>query len=190
MSMIQIRPLTQGDDVLFTQYMSGISFSHEPNWAGCYCRFYHSDVSTEDWIKTTPDENREEAQKEIRAGRMNGYLAFDGETCVGWCNAGSIDSYVRVRDMLAAHSAGKKAAAIMCFVIRPEYRGRGLARQLLSYAVSDLEESGYTRIIAMPFANPDHPEKRYRGTMNMYLERGFSPIGGSESVSILALDIP
>ena len=40
------------------KYFDELDFSHQPNWKGCYCRFYHNDLPFEQWMRRTAEDNR------------------------------------------------------------------------------------------------------------------------------------
>jgi GNAT superfamily N-acetyltransferase len=172
----------------FADYLGNLDFGHAPHWATCYCRFYHTDCSYDEWFKRTGTENREEAIKEIKAGKMKGYLAFDGDKCIGWCNANNVKEYKRLADDLEFIVKGRKAGLVICFVIHPDYRGKGVARQLLKQIILDFKEQGYEAVIALPIDDKTEPQKLYRGTINMYQENGFKEIEKKEKLCYMMLE--
>ncbi|MCE5236706.1 MAG: hypothetical protein ABFC62_01330 [Clostridiaceae bacterium] len=87
-----VKPLTKELAQNFVDYLSGLDFGYAPHWAGCFCRYYFLDNTQEEWVCRTAEQNREEALREIAAGTMRGYLAYDGETCIGWCCADTLNS--------------------------------------------------------------------------------------------------
>lgn len=188
-SEIVVKRLTPELANTYVDYLSSISFEHEPHWATCFCRYYHVACSFDEWVARTGEMNRSEALFEIKGGRMSGYLAFDGEKCIGWCNASDVNEYVRIKNETAPYVRGKKVAGTVCFVIHPDYRGRGVARSILDKAISDYREMGYEAMIAMPFDAVSNPEKRYRGTKNMYFQHGYIEIEKIEDMSIMWLDL-
>ena len=180
-----VQPLQPQDAEAFTQYLEGLSFSHAPHWAGCYCRFYH--CADEAWTQRTAEQNRAEAVDAIRAGNMRGYLAYDGARVIGWCNANDVRAYTRLASELAPIVGEERIGLVICFVIDPAYRNQGVARLLLKAAVEGFRTQGYATVLALP-AETDLPEKRYRGTLHMYEEQGFvrREYGG---VSLMRLDL-
>lgn len=172
----------------FTDYLDNLDYAHEPHWSTCYCRFYHTDCSFEQWKNRSGQENRQEAIEQIRAGKMKGYLAFDGDKCIGWCNANKANEYLRLQEYIGDFAADKKVGIVICFVIHQEYRRQGVARLLLKQAVEDFKKQGYDGVLAMPVDIKDKPEKLYRGTVNMYKEQGFKEIERHENVSVVWLE--
>ncbi|HCX61074.1 GNAT family N-acetyltransferase [Sedimentibacter sp.] len=171
----------------FTDYMENLDFGHEPEWATCFCRFYHTDCSQEKWKNRTGDENRFEVIKEIKSGNMKGYLAFDGTKCIGWCNANNVQQFIRLEDDLKHIVKGQKVGCVICFVIHPEYRNQGVARQLLRKAVDDFRIQKFDAVLAIPTERKGSRERLYRGTLNMYKELAFEEIEKDDNASIMLL---
>jgi GNAT superfamily N-acetyltransferase len=184
-----IKALTPNLADTFAEYFAGVDFGYAPHWATCYCRYYYSDCSQEEWMRRSGDKNREEAIERIKEGSMRGYLAFDGDKCIGWCSANDARSFIRLEKDIEHLVKDKKVGCVNCFVILPEYRGRGVARLLLRQAVKDFRAQGFHAVLALPFELKEAPQKQYRGTLNMYREQGFQEIEKYDNVSVMWLDI-
>lgn len=182
-----IKPLSPELAMTFTEYLSNLDFGHAPHWATCFCRFYHTGCSGEEWQNRTGEENRLEALEEIKAGNMKGYLAFDGEKCIGWCNANHIGQYIRLENYVKHIVENQRIGCVICFVIHPEYRNQGVARLLLKQAVEDFKAQCFDGVLAIPVEINDAPEKLYRGTINMYREFGFEKLEQHDNASIMLL---
>ncbi len=183
-----IKPLSPALATTFTDYLSNLDFGHEPHWATCFCRYYHSNCSADQWQIRTGEHNRLEAVDQIQAGKMKGYLAFDGDKCIGWCNANDASQYIRLEQDIKHIMDGKKVGCVICFVIHPDYRKQGVARLLLKKAVEDFRQGGFDAVLALPVGRMDNPEKHYRGTLNMYKELGFVEIEKHDPVSVMLLE--
>lgn len=120
---------------------------------------------------------------------MKGYLAFDQDKCIGWCNANDIKQYLRIEDDLKPYTQNYKVGCIICFVIHPEYRKQGVARLLLKKAIEDFKSEGFDAVIAIPIENNNEPEKLYRGTLNMYNENNFKEIDKLDETSVMWLKL-
>lgn len=186
---LSIQPLTPALAQTFCDYLTNLDFANTPHWASCFCRFYHTECSMEEWMARSLEVNRAEALQEIEAGRMRGYLAFDGETCVGWCNANDISQFLRLREDAAAYCTGKRVACTICFVIHPSYRGKGIARQLLAQAVSDYRAAGYDAMIALPIEVEGAGQRRYRGTLHLFQEAGYRELDVNGDLHVMWLDL-
>lgn len=92
---LTIRPITIHDGPLFIEFMDSLSFSHQPLWKGCYCRYYHTDCSQPDWNKRSEEMNKQEALNAIDAGLMHGYLdrEREGTRVIGVINAAVEELY-------------------------------------------------------------------------------------------------
>lgn len=184
-----VKPLSPELAETFTEYLENLSFDHEPHWAGCFCRYYHTNCSFEQWQNRTGAENRIEAIEQIVNGSMKGYLAFDGDKCIGWCNANDIHEFKRLENDINHIIKNQKVGCVICFVIHPEYRRQGVARLLLKQAVEDFRVHGFEAVLSIPVDIKDAPEKLYRGTMNMYKEHGFEEIEKDGNSSFMWLKL-
>ncbi len=184
-----IKPLGPELAQTFVEYLGNLDFHHAPHWSTCFCRFYYTDCSQEEWVGRAGEKNAAEAVQMIREGQMNGYLAFDGDTCIGWCLADDATRFIRLKNEMAPVITGKRVGSILCYVIRPEYRGQGVARQLLKRAVEDFKAKGYEAVLTLPVDIKDDLQKRYRGTLHMYEEMGFERIQQHDLLSVMWLNL-
>jgi GNAT superfamily N-acetyltransferase len=88
--------------------------------------------------------------KQLEEGRIFGYLAYDGDVPIGWCNAGNMDAYA-VNDFqfipdFARRCAVGKTMSVVCFAIAPEYHGKGVATALLERMSADAGGEGYVGV--------------------------------------------
>jgi GNAT superfamily N-acetyltransferase len=184
-----IRALTPDLANVFCDYLTHLDFANTPHWASCFCRYYHLTCSMEEWHSRSLETNRAEALREIAAGNMRGYLAFDGETCVGWCNANDIVNLPRLFSDVEELCREKRVGCTICYVIHPDHRGRGLARMLLARAIADFQASGFDAVLAFPIEAPGVEQRRYRGTLHMYQEAGFTEIRAEDNLHVMWLDL-
>ena len=83
------------------------------------------------------------AKQELLTGNMRGYLAFDAGVCVGWCNANDVAQYPRLTEFTEELCRGKRVGCTICFVIHPDYRGKGVAREMLARAIADFRSYNF-----------------------------------------------
>lgn len=100
---------------------------------------------------------------------MQGYIAVLDGKVVGWMAANSFKNFV------ALPPAPDGVAAIICFVVDQEHQGRGVATQLLNFAIKDLPNHGYSMVNAAPLASAEFRGHGYRGPRSMFEKAGFSP---------------
>lgn len=170
---VTIYPLSKKliDDFLY--FFDKVAFTDNKEWSGCYCYFYHS--SDEEWKRKTGESNRLSATKLIQEEKMKGYLAYlDGEP-IGWCNVNDKFNYSRlVSDKEIWDGAGEKICSIVCFVIAPKYRKKGIASQMLNVICNDYSNMGYEYIEAYPRRGELTSAQHYHGPLSMYMNAGFS----------------
>jgi ribosomal protein S18 acetylase RimI-like enzyme len=182
---LHIRPLNPHDADVLIHYFQTLDYHHQPEWQTCYCQFYHQTCSMDEWIRQSEHgENEHSTRQAIEKGSMKGYLAFDGDLIVGWLNANHYHSYLRLLSTLKPFVSHPKTAVMICFVIHPLYRGQGVARRLIHYALQDLTAQGFTAVLALPREDPDHPQHRYRGTFHMFESAGFKLVDEKQDTRI------
>lgn len=185
---LTIRTVDRNDPAAFANYFGSIDFSHKPNWRGCYCQFYVTGGTQEEWQARPAALNRAESVERIAGGDMFGFLAYDGEECVGWCNANDLNTFPRLADRAELHVFRGRSAVIVCFVIRPEYRGKGVGSALIEAVVEHFRAEGYDRVLAQPWVNKENPQAAYHGTPHMYERLGFVRAGGDDEDPIYAYE--
>ncbi len=157
------------------------AFSDFPHWAGCYCGFYDSQEDTWDPTAKAGPEHRAAKSNLIRTRRAQGLLAYADEKPVGWCNAQPRASFANMRHYsIAKEDPGEPIGSIMCFLVAPEHRARGVGTALLHAACDKFKRDGLKVAEGYPTTNPAKrsweipwAEENYKGSLNMYLKNGF-----------------
>lgn len=159
----------------------------------CYCQVYQ--MSDEENRKIFNGVKESEvgrvakavAQRQIESGILQGYLAFDYNKAVGWCNCNDKANFPVLSstgDSFYFPVAGKEKA-VVCFEIAPEWRGRGIATALLQQAVNDAENDGYEVIDGFPEIREERYEWDSRGPVRLFEKCGFSKIVGNNGEIIM-----
>ncbi len=92
----------------------------------------------------------------MKQGRLNGFLAYEDNKPVGWCNADDIQRYSRIMDdQRIPKTSDAKVGAIVCFVVDHQLRSKGIATALLKAAYRYFREMGYDSVEAYPKISPD-----------------------------------
>ena len=181
---MDIRPITPA---LVNDYMVLFdnAFSDNPHWASCYRAFYDDPRSAEDWNASRsdfPSRNRENRQNTISEGKAYGLLAYESDRPIGWVNAGPRRLYGNLHAFnQAADSKDPPVGSVMCFVIHPEHRAKGVATALLDQVDDYFREldlaiaEGYPRRGASADPNLGWNANSFKGSPEMYHKAGYTP---------------
>jgi GNAT superfamily N-acetyltransferase len=192
MSAIEVKPLRPalGADFLrFFDHERGAAFADNPDWAKCYCHFYHVPRAI-DWPSLTAEQNRVAIKARIGVGAMDGFLAFDGEEVVGWLNAQPRHAlphcFDRMRiDPTPLPCEAFEAAVIVCFVVAPPRRRQGISRALLAAALESFTARGLKLVDAFPFKSgaSELAADHYHGSLSLFLDQGFTVLREDETMT-------
>ena len=164
-----LSPIAAGD---FFGFFDGEAFADNPKWAGCYCRYPFVDHGREPWDGAAAEKNRAGTAVRIARRGMQGYLARADGKVVGWVNAGPGRLYPP--DNLGGEDlTGPRIGHIVCFVVAPSWRRRGVARALLAAACEGLKAQGMTHAQANPRARASGDGANHHGPLALYLDAGF-----------------
>lgn len=190
-SVVRLSPSTQDDYLAFFDHERGPAFSDNPEWARCYCQFYRT-ARVLDWKAFTGAQNRVAASASIDAGEAEGYLAKAGSETAGWLHAAPRHKLPHCFERLGVAPAPievppQDAAVIVCFVIAPSWRRRGVAAALLDGALADLADRGIACVDAFPFKAGDSvvAADHYHGPASLFASRGFVPIAETDSLTVV-----
>jgi GNAT superfamily N-acetyltransferase len=186
---LEIIPLTPESGSEFCAFFDNLDYSYKPDWQGCYCQYYHSTCDDAGWRARSPAQNRADALDLIARGEMRGYLAYAEGKCVGWCNANALAALPRFAGSPELAQFDDKTGVIICFVIHPDFRGKGVARQLIRAALEGFRREGFARVLGLPFEWKEHPELQYHGTRAMFAEAGFETLNEDERGPLMVLEL-
>jgi GNAT superfamily N-acetyltransferase len=103
---------------------------------------------------------------------MQGLLAYREGQVVGWCNAAPRELLHALDAEPMAHP--EQVGTILCFLVAPSARGRGVATALLQAACRHLAEQGLLMVEANPRPSAKGAADNHFGTLGMYLAAGFT----------------
>ncbi|NVM44415.1 MAG: GNAT family N-acetyltransferase [Candidatus Lokiarchaeota archaeon] len=165
----------------FLNFFDNIAFSDNPEWGGCYCHFYHFAGNMEQWGKCTKEHNRNATVNLIKDKVMTGFLAFMNNEPVGWCNVNSKEVYKKTpTDIEPEDNLKGNIASVVCFLIAPAYRKKGVARKLLNHAIEILKEKDIAWIEAYPRKGDLSDAHSYHGPVSLFSSEGFTIIREDE----------
>jgi ribosomal protein S18 acetylase RimI-like enzyme len=155
----------------YLYFFDNIIFTENPDWSKCYCFSYHFIGTNEQWNK---EENRASVIKYINENKMTGYLAYSDNIPVGWCNANNRLKYERLLkyyDLI--DNAEDKVCSVVCFLINPDYRRKGIAQKILEQICIDYSQHNYDYIEAYPGKGELSCEGHFKGPLELYKKMEF-----------------
>lgn len=187
----RLTPARRDDFLRFFDHERGPAFADNPEWAKCYCHFYHvPKVIT--WKNLDGFANRTAMTARIEAAEMDGFLAYCANEAVGWLNAQPLTRlphcFARMGIPVPRQEAAPEfAAAIVCFVIAPKWRQRGVARALLAGALASFEARGIRVVDAFPFKSGDSTDAtdHYHGPLSLFRDAGFEVLAEHKSLTVM-----
>jgi ribosomal protein S18 acetylase RimI-like enzyme len=187
----RLTPSRRDDFLRFFDHERGPAFADNPQWAKCYCHYYEVPKAIA-WNTLDAAANRTAMTARIDAGEMDGFLAYAGGETVGWLNA---QPYHKLPHACARLDIAPppldvpphEAAAIVCFVIAPRWRRRGVARALLAGALASFAARGIRVVDAFPRKAGDStaPADHYHGPLPLFLAAGFEAIRDDDEATVV-----
>ena len=127
----------------YLEFFDKDAFTDFPDWSGCYCGFY--DTPGDHWDptgKAGPNHRADRAER-IRSGQAHGLLALADGKVVGWCNAQARSSFRNMRRYaVVIEDPTESVGSIMCFLVAPGYRRKGVGTALLNAACNKFRNEG------------------------------------------------
>jgi ribosomal protein S18 acetylase RimI-like enzyme len=192
---LDIVPLTPSRVADYLAFFDGVAFADNPEWAKCYCHYYHV-PKTIPWQSFDAAANRTAMKARIDVGEMDGFLAYRGGVVVGWLNAQPLSKLPHCWARMGVerpqlHVPDTDAAAIVCFVIAPGERRRGVARALLGGALKLMRERGIRCVFAFPFEARDDARAtaHYHGPRPLFDAEGFVPVTATQDLTLVRKDL-
>jgi GNAT superfamily N-acetyltransferase len=149
---------------------------HNGVWGGCWCMGFHEEGVGR---HKTPAQNRSEKEGRVRESRAHAALAYDGGTCVGWCQFGSPDELPRIKHR-RAYLADLDALPdwrITCFFVDREHRRQGVAATALAGALDEIARLGGGTVESYPEDTSGRSPSSsflHNGTVAMFERQGFT----------------
>ena len=191
MKTIIVKPLTPELHADYLDFFDHRAFTDDNPNGPCYCTSPNQD---EDEIKQmvsafksfgVKDTLRRYAADMLNKNKIQGYLAYDGELSVGWCNAADMESYAGFVPGFARKNACGKTVSIVCFEIAPEYRGMGIASALIDRVCKDAKSKGYAAVEGYPKLSDKRNDFDYQGPLQLYQKAGFAEAAREKGQAVM-----
>ena len=179
MKTIVIRPLTFELNADYLDFFDHRAFTDDNPNGPCYCT---SPNQNEEQIKNMVTEFKSYGVKEtlrkyaaemLGQNMIHGYLAYDEDQAIGWCNAADIESYVGFVPAFARNVTCGKTMSIVCLEIAPEYRGMGIASAFIDRVCTDAKSKGYAAVEGYPILSDQRNDFDFQGPYHLYQKAGF-----------------
>ena len=182
----------------YLDFFENHAFSDGSEFAGCYCVWYHWTEDLEKEREKCTGELKENfkrnlAVKLIEKKELNGFLAYSDGIVIGWCNADSKQNYDRMShknapELWSGSDDNQKIISIVCYLVKPEMREKGVATELLKAVCQDAKKNGYDYVEAYPGINDDG-SPHYHGSYSMYTKQGFHLVQGNSATTIARKEV-
>ena len=191
---LTVKPLTADLIPTYLDFFDNRAFADADSNGPCYCTCptqtsEEIDKMVSEFSGEVKGTIRRHAVKMSSEGRISGYLAFDGDTVVGWCNARDLRSYVNNRYQFVPDFAWEntigKTMSVVCFSIAPEYRSRGVSTALLERVIADAREKGFEAVEGYAHTQKGREDYDFKGPTRLYEKLGFVPAAEHDGVVVM-----
>ena len=153
--MITVKPLCPELFCDYIDFFENRAFTDNKEWAGCYCMHHHrsKDIDEQiDKMQVEFDGNRAKALKEmakqlLEKGTIGGFLAYENDKAIGFCNANDSKNYYRLYGGIVSNE-NEKVMSIVCITVDPTCRRKGIATRLINATCENAREKGYSIVEA------------------------------------------
>lgn len=161
-----IQPLTKDLKEDYLYFFDNIVFEENPDRSSCYCCDYHFLGAVE---TCTRDVSRPFVANLIDENKLTGYLVYENDKPIGWCNVNDRSNYQRLlRDFDLVDKPEDKVCSIVCFLIHPDYRRQGIAYQIIQKIIADYTSKDYDYVEAYPRKGELSSEGNFKGPLELY----------------------
>ena len=191
MKTIVIRPLTSELNADYLDFFDHRAFTDGNPNGPCYCT---SPNQEEEQIRKMVGEFKIHGVKEtlrryaaemLDRNMIHGYLAYDGDQAIGWCNAADMESYVGFVPAFARRIACGKTISIVCFEIAPGYRGMGIASAFIDRVCADAGSKGYAAVEGYANLSDQRNDFDYQGPYRLYQKAGFAEVAREKGQAVM-----
>ena len=191
MKTIVIQPLTSELNADYLDFFDHRAFTDDNPNGPCYCT---SPNQEEGQIKKMVGEFkslgvketlRRYAEEMLEQNLIHGYLAYDGDKSIGWCNAADIESYAGFVPAFARKITCGKTMSIVCFEIAPQYRGMGIASAFIDRVCADAKSKGYVAVEGYAILSDQRNDYDFHGPYRLYQKAGFIEVAREKGQAVM-----
>lgn len=142
-------------------------------------------------IKEQGSQNRNEAEQQINSGKLKGFLAYHNNKPIGFCNVNAKREMVFDKYRFEINNTGTDGIiSVVCFVIDPDYRRKGVSKSLLNKVIETYSGSKFNLIESYPAIDIGNEASNYHGFYEMYKKTGFVEKSTFEKYHIMQFQLP
>ena len=144
---------------------------------GCYCMYYRRSGKHECPPGMTYSESNKRALKAlVERGGVPGLIGYENGQPIGWVSLGPRENYAKLkRSPVMKPVDDKPVCSIICFVVDPGARRRGVAEAMLKGAIAWARKQGVKLLEAYPCDNlvKARDDSMWFGAKSMFDRAGF-----------------
>ena len=191
MKTIVIRPLTSELNADYLDFFDHRAFTDDNPNGPCYCT---SPNQEEEQIQKMVGEFKTHGVKEtlrryaaemLDRNMIHGYLAYDGDQSIGWCNAADMESYAGFVPAFARKITCGRTISIVCFEIAPGYRRMGIASAFIDRVCADARSKGYAAVEGYANLSDQWNDFDYHGPYRLYQKAGFTEAAREKGQAVM-----
>jgi GNAT superfamily N-acetyltransferase len=184
------------------RHATGLAALFASNGYGCYCRFWHFEGTSREWLERCAqrsEENCSEMQAAVSAGatEMCGLVALRAGELLGWLKLTPAHALsklygLRLYKDLPCFSGDRSGTfSVSCLLVREDVRHQGIARALLAGAIAQAPAWGARAIEAFPRSDPGLADvSLMTGPTQLFLAAGFEVVNDFYPYPVLRLQLP
>lgn len=162
----KIRPLTPDLWSAFADLFGKLGACNE-----CWCMYWRIGAQ---YRKQSRAANKRAFHKLVEQGPASGFLAFDGDLTVGWCQLTPRDALPWLDPTWRLKRLDDVPAwRISCFYVRKGYRKKGITVALVEAAIEAAKAAGIRILEAYPLDAELTPSASSTGYLSTFLHPGF-----------------
>jgi len=147
---------------------------------GCYCMYYRRSGRHDRPPGVTYSESNKRALKAlVDHGVVPGLLGYEGGRAIGWVSLGPREDYAKLaRSPVMKPVDDEPVWSIICFVVDPSVRRKGVAEAMLRGALAWARKRGVALVEAYPCDKPKRAadDSMWFGAKRMFDRAGFSEV--------------
>lgn len=163
---LRIRPLTPDLWPALEDLFGASGAAH-----GCWCMYWRVGRA---YRERVPEQNRTEFREVVKRGPPPGFLAFDGDLPVGWCQVtprGALPWLDRTWRLKPVDDV--PVWSLSCLYVRRGYRRRAITTALIAAALKAAKRAGAPALEAYPFDADVSPSATGTGYASSFARAGF-----------------